>query len=105
MLGTQLTAAGSLTNSKPPTPPARVLGIVRLYSNSTIKMNQAALESRSIQSLIDKTSIPEAKMYVGGVRSTQDEQEEESGLHPLVPLPRSWCSSPFVASLSNHLPE
>jgi len=49
-------------------------------------MNQAALESRSIQSLIDKTSIPEAKMYVGGVRSTQDEQ--------IVP---------FVVSLSNHL--
>ena len=37
-------------------------------------MNQAALESRSIQSLIDKTSIPEAKMYVGGVRSTQVER-------------------------------
>jgi hypothetical protein len=37
-------------------------------------MNQAALESRSIQWLIDKTSIPEAKMYVGGVRSTQDER-------------------------------
>jgi len=74
VLGTQLTAAGSLTNSKPPTPPARVLGIVRLYSNSTIKMDQAALESRSIQLLIDKTSIPEAKMYVGGVRSTQDER-------------------------------
>ena len=36
-------------------------------------MDQAALESRSIQSLIDKTSIPEAKMYVGGVRSTQAE--------------------------------
>jgi hypothetical protein len=37
-------------------------------------MDQLALESRSIQSLIDKTSIPEAKMYVGGVRSTQDER-------------------------------
>jgi len=48
-------------------------GGVLLYSGSTIKMDQAALESRSIQSLIDETSIPEAKMYVGGVRSTQAE--------------------------------
>ena len=37
MLGTQLTAAGSLTNSKPPTPPARVLGIVRLCPVSPSK--------------------------------------------------------------------
>ena len=60
---------------------------VGLYSVSTIKMNQAALESRSIQSLIDKTSIPEAKMYVGGVRSPQDKR-----LWSLL----SACNRPFL---------
>ena len=102
MLGTQLTAAGSLTNSKPPTPPARVLGIVRLYSNSTIKMNQAALESRSIQLLIDKTSIPEAKMYVGGVRSSQDERLRRI---PLLVEQLSLIGqlSPFLVSGSQEL--
>ena len=57
-------------------------------------MNQAALESRSIQSLIDKTSIPEAKMYVGGVRSTQEER--------ICPVRHGIGPATFMVSLSSH---
>ena len=63
-------------NSEHPTFP-------RLHHNK----NYAALDSRSIQPLIDRTLMPEVKMVVGGVRSTQYES-----------------FPPVVLSLSNHEP-
>ena len=50
-----------------------VLG-VGVESNSTINTYRATLNIRISQSLTVKTTIPEAKMYVDGDCSTQDER-------------------------------